>query len=63
MSARIGGILAPLILELSSIMPVLPMLVFGGLSVLAATLAFLLPETAGKPLPQNLEDVDSGASW
>ncbi|KAL8570505.1 hypothetical protein ACOMHN_008862 [Nucella lapillus] len=62
MSARIGGILAPLILESSSLMPVLPMLIFGGLSVTAATLAFLLPETADKPLPQLLEDVDSGRS-
>ncbi|XP_076444570.1 organic cation transporter protein-like [Babylonia areolata] len=62
MSARIGGILAPLILETGSLLPVLPMLIFGGLSVGAATLAFLLPETAGRPLPQHLEDVDSGQS-
>ena len=63
MSARIGGILAPLILETASVMNVLPMLIFGGLSVTAATLAFLLPETAGRPLPQLLEDVDTGRSW
>ncbi|XP_076444569.1 organic cation transporter protein-like [Babylonia areolata] len=63
MSARIGGILAPLILETGSLLPVLPMLIFGGLSVGAATLAFLLPETAGRPLPQHLKDVDSGRGW
>ncbi|KAK7107420.1 organic cation transporter protein-like [Littorina saxatilis] len=60
MSARIGGILAPIILESASVLPVLPMLLFGSLSVLAATLAFLLPETAGRPLPQLLENVDIG---
>ena len=60
MSARLGGVLAPLILELASIHAALPLLVFGSLSVLAATLAFLLPETAGKPLPQMLRDADTG---
>ncbi|KAL8570518.1 hypothetical protein ACOMHN_008875 [Nucella lapillus] len=59
-SARMGGILAPFILETASVLPVLPMLIFGGLSVLAATLAFLLPETTGRPLPQFLEDVQGG---
>lgn len=62
MSARIGGIMAPLILETATLFPVLPMVIFGGLSVTGATLAFLLPETAGRPLPQLLEDVDSGRS-
>ncbi|XP_025098374.1 organic cation transporter protein-like isoform X2 [Pomacea canaliculata] len=60
MSARIGDILAPLILESTNIAPFLPMMLFGGLSMLGAALAFLLPETSGRPLPQFLEDVDYG---
>lgn len=63
MSARIGDILAPLILDSADIAPFLPMMLFGGLSMLAAALAFLLPETAGRPLPQFLEDVDYGNNW
>nr|KAG5705621.1 hypothetical protein BaRGS_034819 [Batillaria attramentaria] len=63
MSARIGGILAPVMLETASVTPILPMILFGGLSMLAATLAFLLPETEGRPMPQLLEDVDKAQSW
>ena len=61
MSARIGGILAPQLLRLQVIYKPLPMLLFGGLAVLGATMAMVLPETAGKPLPQLPEDVDFGS--
>lgn len=57
MSARIGGIFAPIVLELKDIWGSLPLLVFGVLSVLAGLLALFLPETSGRPLPQTLEDV------
>ena len=63
MSARIGGILAPQLLTLESVYKPLPMLFFGGLSLLAASLAIMLPETAGKPLAQLPEDVDFGDGW
>ena len=56
MCARIGGMLAPQILELSRIWGPLPLILFGGLSVLAGGLALFLPETSGKPLPQTIED-------
>ncbi|GFO06263.1 solute carrier family 22 member 6 [Plakobranchus ocellatus] len=62
MSARIGGIVAPLILDLDSVFGPLPLIVFGGLSILAGSLALLLPETAGKPLAQLPEDMDYGKS-
>ncbi|CAL1533640.1 unnamed protein product [Lymnaea stagnalis] len=62
MSARIGGILAPIILDLEVISKPLPLVLFGGLALFAGSLAILLPETAGKPLPQLPEDVDSGKS-
>ncbi|KAK3097252.1 hypothetical protein FSP39_008081 [Pinctada imbricata] len=57
MCARIGGMLSPQILELQNIWVPLPLIVFGALSALAGFLALLLPETAGRPLPQLIEDV------
>ena len=59
MSARIGGILAPIILDLQVISKPFPLLVFGVLSLIAGSLAVTLPETAGRPLPQLPEDVQS----
>ncbi|OWF50930.1 organic cation transporter protein-like isoform X1 [Mizuhopecten yessoensis] len=56
MCARIGGMLAPQMLELKQVWGPLPLILFGGLSILAGGLALLLPETAGKPLPQTIED-------
>lgn len=57
MSARIGGMLAPQILELRVFWDPLPLLVFGVLSSVAGGLALFLPETNGRPLPQTIEDV------
>lgn len=54
MSARIGGILAPQILQLNSDSKALPFTVFGSLALLCGILFLFLPETAGKPLPDNL---------
>ncbi len=62
MSARIGGILAPQILELRHISTPLPLLVFGVMSIVAGSLAFLLPETLHKNLPQRLEDVQDSCA-
>ncbi|KAH9489646.1 hypothetical protein Btru_045564 [Bulinus truncatus] len=62
MSARIGGILAPIFLDLQTISKPLPLIIFGTLSIVAGSLAFLLPETEGKPLPQTPDDVESGKS-
>lgn len=57
MSARIGGMLAPQILDLGAVWGPLPLLLFGVLSAVAGSLALLLPETNGRPLPQTIEDV------
>ncbi|GFR97680.1 organic cation transporter protein [Elysia marginata] len=62
MSARIGGILAPLILDLQSVSKPLPLVIFGALSIFAGVMALLLPETAGRPLAQLPEDMDHGSS-
>ena len=57
MCARIGGMLAPQILELSRFWGPLPLILFGGFAILSGGLALYLPETSGKPLPQTMEDV------
>ena len=38
--------------------PWIPNIVFGILAIVAAGLGLLLPETAGKPLPQTIEDIE-----
>jgi len=60
MSSRIGGVIAPQLLALEHLYKPLPLLVFGGLTVLAASLAIFFPETTGKALPQTTDDVDFG---
>ena len=62
MSARIGGMLAPQVLELSRFWAPLPLLIFGALSLVAGGLALILPETAGRPLPQSIEEALSNKS-
>ena len=57
MTARVGGMMAPQILELQLFWAPLPSLVFGSMSCLAGIVALLLPETAGKPLPQTMDDI------
>ncbi|XP_062586265.1 organic cation transporter protein-like [Saccostrea cucullata] len=57
MSARIGGMLAPQILELGVFWAPLPLLLFGALSAVAGLLALILPETNGRPLPQTIDDI------
>ncbi|GFN86182.1 organic cation transporter protein [Plakobranchus ocellatus] len=56
MSARIGGIFAPFVLDLRDTWLPLPLLVFGVLSIIAGLSAISLPETTKRALPQTLED-------
>ncbi|XP_071956981.1 organic cation transporter protein-like [Antedon mediterranea] len=56
MSARVGGILAPIILEIGKIWPPLPLMIFSFMSISAGLLALLLPETLNKELPETIED-------
>ncbi|XP_038077424.1 organic cation transporter protein-like [Patiria miniata] len=55
-AARVGGILSPIILLLDKTVANLPMWLFGTSTILAGILAFFLPETRGKKLPQTLEE-------
>merc|ERR1712025_48294 len=55
----VGGIaifLSPTVVYLTKVSPILPLLIFGLCSFLGALATFFLPETAGKSLPQTLED-------
>ncbi|NXT50486.1 S22AD protein, partial [Pluvianellus socialis] len=50
MSARVAGIVAPLISLLSKYHQAIPMAIFGSAPVVAGLLCFLLPETCGTDL-------------
>ena len=58
-TARIGGIASPLILLLKDVWAPLPLILFGAPSLLAGLLAFLLPETKGKSLPETVEQAEN----
>ncbi|XP_033750131.1 organic cation transporter protein-like [Pecten maximus] len=54
MAARVGGIIAPQINQLNYYSKAMPFTVFGSLALLCGILVLFLPETAGKPLSDNL---------
>ncbi|XP_070706011.1 organic cation transporter protein [Pempheris klunzingeri] len=58
MCARTGGVLAPMMYLLKSISPQAPMVLCGLCPLLGSALTLLLPETANKPLPDTIEDVE-----
>uniref|UniRef100_A0A0N5AMZ4 MFS domain-containing protein n=1 Tax=Syphacia muris TaxID=451379 RepID=A0A0N5AMZ4_9BILA len=55
--ARIGGVLSPYVGVLAVFADFVPVLFFGSLSVLAATLTLLLPETRKQALPSSLVEI------
>ncbi|KAH9494641.1 hypothetical protein Btru_020360 [Bulinus truncatus] len=57
-SAGVGSIVAPIFLDFQTYYKPLPLIIFGAMSIVAGLLALLLPETAKKPLPQILDDID-----
>ncbi|XP_056153943.1 solute carrier family 22 member 13 [Lampris incognitus] len=59
MFARMGGVLAPIINMLHNRSPSTPLVIFGTSPLLGAVLALALPETAGRPLPDTLEDAEN----
>lgn len=54
--ARIGGVLANTVGNLAEININIPTILFGSTALISAFLTLLLPETAGKPLPNTVED-------
>ncbi|XP_028285446.1 solute carrier family 22 member 13 isoform X2 [Parambassis ranga] len=59
MFARMGGVLAPIINMLHNHSPTTPLVIFGTSPLLGAVLALALPETADRPLPDTVEDVEN----
>ncbi|CAL8297776.1 unnamed protein product [Lota lota] len=57
--ARMGGVLAPIINMLQTQSPSMPLVIFGTVPLLGAVLAMALPETAGRPLPDTVEDAEN----
>ncbi|XP_008690108.1 solute carrier family 22 member 7 isoform X2 [Ursus maritimus] len=58
---RLGGSLAPLAALLDGIWLSLPKLAYGGIVLLAACTALLLPETRQAQLPETIQDVERSA--
>ena len=58
MMARLGAIIAPLIISLGDRNKDLPFLVFGAASLLGSLTAFFLPETLNRKLPKNLLEAE-----
>ncbi|ESO83621.1 hypothetical protein LOTGIDRAFT_169090 [Lottia gigantea] len=56
-AARIGGMLSPFANLLASIVPWLPGAIFAAFCLLSTILFVFLPETSGKELPQNMDDM------
>lgn len=55
---RLGGSLAPLVALLDGVWLSLPKLTYGGIALLAACTALLLPETRQAQLPETIQDVE-----
>ncbi|MEE6467387.1 hypothetical protein FKM82_007223 [Ascaphus truei] len=58
MSARVAGIIAPLISLLTKYHPAIPMAIYGSGPVIGGLLCFLLPETRNKDLQDHTDGVD-----
>lgn len=58
MMARLGAMVAPLILLLSETVVWLPGLIYGGAPILSGIFAWFLPETLNNPLPDTIQDAE-----
>ncbi|XP_042355759.1 solute carrier family 22 member 6 [Plectropomus leopardus] len=62
MMARVGAMVAPMVLLTGDYKPWIPGLIYGGAPILSGVTAIFLPETLGSPLPDTIQDVeDRGA--
>ncbi|KAG5668819.1 hypothetical protein PVAND_016742 [Polypedilum vanderplanki] len=56
--SRLGALLAPFVPLLKFVFNFLPLLIFGVFAFLSGLLAFLLPETLGKKLPDTISEAE-----
>ncbi|XP_056262624.1 solute carrier family 22 member 6 [Pseudoliparis swirei] len=62
MTARVGAMVAPMVLLTADAVPWLPGLIYGGAPILSGVAAIFLPETLGSPLPDTIQDVENRGS-
>ncbi|XP_037124906.1 solute carrier family 22 member 6 [Syngnathus acus] len=62
MTARVGAMVAPMVLLSSDYIPWLPGLIYGGAPIISGVAAMFLPETLGSPLPDTIQDVEDRGS-
>ncbi|XP_029029970.1 solute carrier family 22 member 6 isoform X2 [Betta splendens] len=62
MMARVGAMLAPMVLLTGDHLPWLPGLIYGGAPIVSGVAAVFLPETLGTPLPDSIQDVEDRGS-
>lgn len=58
MMARLGAMVAPLVLLFSEAVVWLPGLIYGGAPILSGIFAYFLPETLNSPLPDTIQDAE-----
>ncbi|MGH0183272.1 UNVERIFIED_CONTAM: hypothetical protein FKN15_011316 [Acipenser sinensis] len=56
--ARLGAMVAPLVLLTGEFVSFLPMLIYGGAPMISGVIAVFLPETLNVPLPDTIEEVE-----
>ncbi|XP_078058936.1 solute carrier family 22 member 6-A-like [Mustelus asterias] len=59
MMARIGSMMAPIVRLVGDFVPSLPLVIYGGIAILAGVAATFLPETLNAPLPDTIQEVES----
>lgn len=62
MMARVGAMVAPMVLLTGDYIPWLPGCIYGGAPILSGVAAIFLPETLGSPLPDTIKDVEDRGS-
>ncbi|KAM9846339.1 solute carrier family 22 member 6 [Aulostomus maculatus] len=62
MTARVGAMVAPMVLLSGDYTPWLPGLIYGGAPIISGVAAIFLPETLGSPLPDTIQDVEDRGS-
>ncbi|XP_036444996.1 solute carrier family 22 member 6 [Colossoma macropomum] len=58
MMARLGAMVAPLVLLLGETVAWLPGFIYGGAPILSGIFAYFLPETLAAPLPDTIQDAE-----
>ncbi|XP_043825444.1 solute carrier family 22 member 6 [Dromiciops gliroides] len=57
MMARVGSIMSPLVNMTGELYPALPSFIYGAVPIAGGAVAFFLPETLNKPLPESVEEL------